>query len=116
ILDGFHYGASDFVYMSAIFEAAIYAYLFDIGESLPQSVSRIPELNLPHSGSVDQHPAFMKHNQLSSSRRVATFRVFIAHFKSPLHIFADQLVDHSRFADSRRAYESERHSFLYEAA
>ena len=62
----------------AVVEAAAEHELLDVGERLAEALRRIPELELPQAGRVDDEPAARQQDELPVRRRVPALAVVLA--------------------------------------
>src|ERR1051326_3921885 len=105
VFDRRHDRASRLRGVPAVAKPAILRDRFDVRERSGHGLSRIPQLELAHSGRIDQNPAARKHHQLAARARVAPPAVALADLARAKALLANQRVRDRRLADAGRAEE-----------
>ena len=105
IVQGQADGASRFIGVGAIREAAVCEVLVDIGERVIQSAARPKKAQLAHSRCIDQHGTTLQHKQLASGRGMDTFPRPADRFRVKL-VTARQSVDKCGLSNARGAQQA----------
>src|SRR4051812_6327737 len=92
----------------AVGEAAALGQLLDLGEGRLDPLVPLPELDLPHSGGIDEQPAGGGAEELAVGGGVPAAVVPLADLACTLDLAPEQAVDQGRLADARGAEQPDR--------
>src|SRR4051812_42882603 len=90
--DGGQYGASGFLSMATVTKPAIAGHCLNVRERRGH-IAAVPQLQLPHAGSIDKHPRTGKHDQLPGRAHVPAAAVRFPHAFSLQQLMTYQPVD-----------------------
>lgn len=104
--------ASRLIVMRTISKTTLARENLYIDKCLSKTIIHIPELDFTHSWGIDHKATAGKNKKLAMRGSMPPFAVDLPNLPHSLQVAAQQVVDESRLADTRRAKKSHRDTFF----